>query len=154
MDEIAAHQPAGLPSVAQTRLAVKVVSLLYKRKSELIAYLVADYPADAYPSWLGQGFEPRRDVDLVTINVAPVPDNVADIDAHAKLDMAIRWHIGVPTRHLALHFHGAPHRVSDTGKVAHRANVDSIVGTGRDRPWLLDKGRGDARSWTIHSWRS
>ena len=116
--------------------------------------MVADYRADAYPSWLGQGFEPRCDVDLVTINVAPVPDNVADIDAHAKLDMAIRWHIGVPTRHLALHFHGAPHRVSDAGKVAHRANVDSIVGTGRDRPWLLDKGRGDARSWTIHSWRS
>ena len=71
MDEIAAHQPAGLPSVAQTRLAVKVVSLLYKRKSELIAYLDADYPADAYPSWLGQGFEPRCGVDLVTINVAP-----------------------------------------------------------------------------------
>jgi len=120
--------------VAQTRLAVKVVNLLYKRKSEIIAYLVADCRADAYPSWLGQGFEPRCDVDLVTINVAPVPDNVADIDAHAKLDMAIRWHIGVPTRHLALHFDGAPHRVSDTGKVAHRANVDSIVGTGRDRP--------------------
>ena len=50
--------------------------------------------------------------------------------------------------------YGAPHLVNDTGKVAHRANVHSIVGTGRDRPSQLDKGRGDARSWTIHSWRS
>ena len=154
MDEIAAHQPTGLRSVAQTRLVVEVVNLLCKRKSEFITYLVVDYPANAYPSWLGQGFEPRCDVDPVTINVAPVPDNVADIDAQAKLDTAIRWHIGVSTRHLALHFHGAPHCVNDTGKVAHRANVHSIVGTGRDQPWQLNKGRGDARSWTIHSWRS
>jgi hypothetical protein len=27
-------------------------------------------------------------------------------------------------------------------------------GPGEERDWLSDKGRNDARSWTIHSWRS
>ena len=97
-----------------------------------------------------------RDIygDGVKVRHNPDMGSARGIDAQAKLDTAIGWHIGVSTRHLALHFHGAPHRVNDTGKVAHRANVHSIVGTGRDRPSQLDKGRGDARSWTIHSWRS
>ena len=30
----------------------------------------------------------------------------------------------------------------------------AMVGTDRRSGWLLDKGRDDARSWTIHSWRS
>ncbi len=34
--------------------------------------------------------------------------------------------------------------------VAHRSNVHGIVGTEKDRDWLSDKGRNDARSWTIH----
>ena len=38
--------------------------------------------------------------------------------------------------------------------VARRANVHGIVGTGRRRDRLSDKGRTHASSWTIDSWRS
>jgi hypothetical protein len=29
-----------------------------------------------------------------------------------------------------------------------------LSGPGDDLDWLSDKGRNDARSWTIHTWRS
>ena len=34
------------------------------------------------------------------------------------------------------------------------AKSSAIKERGENRDWLSDKGRNDARSWTIHSWRS
>src|SRR5260370_40535359 len=53
-----------------------------ERKGELVAHLITHDPADADPSWLGQGFEPRRDINSVAVDIAPVLHNVAEIDPH------------------------------------------------------------------------
>jgi hypothetical protein len=57
-----------------------------------VAHLIAHHPADADPARFGQGFEPRRDVDAVAVNVALVPDDVVEIDADTEL--AIRRAFG------------------------------------------------------------
>src|SRR6516164_8682961 len=46
--------------------------------------------ADANSAGFGQGFEPCCDIDLVAVDVAPVLDDVAQIDPHAQFDAAIR----------------------------------------------------------------
>src|SRR5258708_25119673 len=66
-----------------------------ERKGELVAHLITHHPADADPTGLGQGFEPRCDIDPIAINIEPVLHNVADIDPHAELYAAIRQHIRV-----------------------------------------------------------
>ena len=43
-----------------------------EREVELVAHLIAHHPADANPARLGQGFEPRRDIDSVSVDIAPV----------------------------------------------------------------------------------
>jgi len=46
--------------------------------------------ADANSAGFGQGFEPCCDIDPVAVDVAPVLDDVAQIDPHAQFDAAIR----------------------------------------------------------------
>jgi hypothetical protein len=75
---------------------------------ELLAHLVAHDSADADPAGLGQGFEACRDIDAVAVDVAPVPDDVAEIDAHAEPDAALFGHLGLAVGHAALDFHSAP----------------------------------------------
>jgi hypothetical protein len=53
---------------------------------EFVAHLVAHDPADADPARLRQGFKPRRDIDAIAENVPAVNDDVAEVDADAKLD--------------------------------------------------------------------
>jgi hypothetical protein len=79
---------------------------VFERKGELVAHLIAHDLADADPAWLGQRFQPCRYIDSVTVDVATVFDDVADIDPDAELDAAIGRHIGVSRRHLALHLDG------------------------------------------------
>ena len=67
-----------------------------------------------------------RRIYPVAVDIAPVLHNVAEIDPHAELDAAIRRHIGVSLRHLALHFDGATHRVDDTGKLDEQTVARSL----------------------------
>jgi hypothetical protein len=55
------------------------------------------------------------------VDIAPILDNVADIDPHAEFDAAIWRDIGVSLADLTLHFHGATHRIDDTGKLKEQA---------------------------------
>ena len=87
-----------------------------ERKFDLVPLLVAHDPADANATGFGQSFEPGGNVDPVAIDVASVPDDVADIDPHAELDPAIGRHTGVSLCHLALHFDSPTHRIDDTGE--------------------------------------
>src|SRR5271166_4905040 len=50
---------------------------------------------DADPAGLGQAFEPCRDIDAVAEDVAVLNDDVADIDADAELDAALRRQGGI-----------------------------------------------------------
>ena len=55
-------------------------------EAQLVAHLVAHHAADADAAGLGQGFQPRGDVDAIAEDVVAVDDDVAEIDADAELD--------------------------------------------------------------------
>jgi len=46
-----------------------------ERKIELVSHLIAHDPADAYPAWLGQGFETGGNVDAVSIDILVVDNS-------------------------------------------------------------------------------
>src|SRR6516165_10534419 len=79
--------------------------------------LVAYHAADADFSGLGQGFKAGGDIDTVAIEVALVEDDVAEIDADAKLDTPLDRHIGVAPSYRLLDLDGAPHRIDDAGEL-------------------------------------
>jgi hypothetical protein len=62
-----------------------------------------------------------RDIDPVAVDIAPVLDNVAEIDPDTELDATIGRYIGVSLRHLTLHFDGTTHRIDDTGELKEQA---------------------------------
>jgi hypothetical protein len=64
----------------------------------------------------GQSLHPRGDVDPITVNVALVDDNVADLDADAEYDPAIFRNIDITLGHPPLNVHGTPHGVDGARK--------------------------------------
>jgi hypothetical protein len=78
--------------------------------------VVAHHPADAGPARLGESFEPRRDIDSVSVDIAPVLDDVAQIDPHAEFEAAIWRHIGISLGHFALYFNRAAHSIDNAGE--------------------------------------
>jgi hypothetical protein len=43
-----------------------------------------DGVGNEYPAGIGQGFDPRRDVDAVAVEVVALDDDVAEIDAESN----------------------------------------------------------------------
>jgi len=72
---------------------------------------------DADPARLGQPFEAGGDIDAVAKDVAVLDDDVAHIDADAKLDAAVGRHAGVAPGHLVLDIDGAAQCVDDTAEL-------------------------------------
>src|SRR5215469_9648270 len=67
-------------------------------------------------------FEPRRDIDAVAHKIAvALFDNVAEMDADAEFDTALRRHAGVPLDHGVLHFDRAARCVDDAAEFDDRA---------------------------------
>jgi|SRR5215471_13533763 len=121
---MSAHRPSDVLDL--------LLAHVLERKGEFVAHLVAHHPADANPARLCQGLEPCRDIDPVAVNIAPVPNDIADIDPDAELYEAVGRHVGVSARHLALYLDGATHRIDnadDTRSASHRR-------------WSLRCGRG------------
>src|SRR6267143_1677184 len=71
----------------------------------------------ADPARLGQGFEPCGDIDAVAVDVAPVFDDIAEIDTDAELDPPLHRNGGVAHGHLALHIHRAAHCIDDAAEL-------------------------------------
>src|SRR6516162_3022924 len=88
---------------------------------ELVSHLVVHHSTDADAARLVDRFKARRDVDPVSIDVAAVPDDVAEVDAHAELNAAFGRHIGVALGHPLLHFDRAAYRVDDAGELDQQA---------------------------------
>jgi hypothetical protein len=101
-------------------------SPMSSNEKELVAHLITHHAADADPAGLSQSLEPRCDIDPIAVDVAPVLNDIAEIDPHPELDPAIGRHIGVSLRHLALHFNGATHRVDDARKLDEQAVARSL----------------------------
>jgi hypothetical protein len=67
---------------------------------------------------LGYPFEPRRNIDAVTHQIAiALFDHIAEMDADAELDAALRRKPGVALNHAVLHFNGAAHGLNDATKL-------------------------------------
>ena len=63
-------------------------------------------------AWLGDPFQSRGNIDAVAHQVAvALLDDIAEMDADAKLDATLRRKAGVAFDHAVLHFDGAAHRV-------------------------------------------
>jgi len=72
---------------------------------------------DEHCTGVGQGLDPRGDVDAVAIEVVALDDHVAEIDADAQFDPVVRRDASVPPGHCLLHCDRAAHRIDDTGKL-------------------------------------
>ena len=64
-----------------------------------------------------QSFQTSGHVHAVAENVAILDDDVADIDADAELDPAVRRHFRIALGHSALDVDGAAHGIDDAGEL-------------------------------------
>jgi len=62
---------------------------VFEEEIKLVADLVANNSANAYAAGLRQGFEAGGYVYAITVNVLIVDDDVADVQADAKLDLPV-----------------------------------------------------------------
>jgi hypothetical protein len=76
---------------------------------------------DEHPAGIGQGFDPCRDVNTVAVEIVSLDDHVAEIDADAQLDAALRRDTRVPLGHHLLHLDRAAHRIDNAGKFHQQA---------------------------------
>ena len=86
-DAVDAHRPGDVLDA--------LLAEVLEAEIELVAHLVAHDAADADAAGLGERFEAGSDVDAVAENVVAVDDDVAEIDADAKLDAPVGGHVGV-----------------------------------------------------------
>jgi hypothetical protein len=93
-----------------------LLSQILEDKGQPVTDVVMDGIGDEHPAGIGQGFDPRSDVDPIAINVVGLDDDVAEIDADTQLDAIVRLDAGVPRGHPLLHFDRAAHRIDDAGK--------------------------------------
>ena len=89
---------------------------------ELFFDLVANLPIGilryANPANLANAFQARGDIDAVAHEIAvALLDNIAQMNADAKFDTALRRKTGIALDHAALHFDGAAHGVDDAAKL-------------------------------------
>src|SRR5271163_150154 len=68
---------------------------------------------DADAAGLGQAFEASRDIDAVAKDVTVLDDDVADVDADAKLDAVVLRQRGIPLGHCRPDLGRASERVDD-----------------------------------------
>ncbi len=109
------RQPGGLLHLSQGRLQHDfvgahrprdVLQILIPEVDDLDGYLALHLPEgvvrDADPTWFGNAFQTRSDVDAVAEQVVTRDDHVADMKADPELDAAVGRVIRVPDLHFAL----------------------------------------------------
>src|SRR5215470_2421454 len=72
---------------------------------------------------LRQGFETRRDVDAVAIDVFVIDDDIAHVQANPKLNTPLWRNLHIALGHLPLDIDGTAYGVDDTGKL----NKDAVA---------------------------
>ena len=90
---------------------------VFEGEVELARGILLHARRDADPAGLGQRFEAGRDIDAIAKDVAVLDDDVADIDADAKLDAVVGRYTGVAPGHLALHLDGAAQCIHHTAEL-------------------------------------
>src|SRR6516165_12636756 len=98
-----------------------LLAQILEAKGQPVAHLIVDRVGDEHPTGVGQGFDPRRYVDAVAIEVVTLDDHVAKIDANAPFDAAVRGDTRVSLGHRLLHRDGTAYRIDDAGKLHQQA---------------------------------
>jgi hypothetical protein len=88
-----------------------LLAQIVEGKGQPIADVIVDRIGDKHPAGVGQGFDPRRDIDAVALD-----DHVAEIDADAQLDTIVRRDACVALGHRLLHRDRAADRIDDAGE--------------------------------------
>jgi hypothetical protein len=90
-------------------------------KGQPVANVVMNRIGDEHPAGIGQSFDLGGDVDAVDIEIAAFDDDIAEIDADAQFDAALRHNAGVPSGHRLLHRDRAAHRIDDASELHQQA---------------------------------
>ena len=80
-------------------------------ETQFVANLVVHIARNENAPRFGESLQACRDVDAVAIDIVAVADDVADIDADAELNAALRRHLGIALGHASLHVDRAAHRI-------------------------------------------
>ena len=110
------------------------------RHVEPAAHLAVGVLGEADRAGIGDPFEARRDVDAIAHQIAiAFLDDVAQMDANAKLDTALRRQAGVALDHASLNLDRAAHGVD------HAAELDeaAVAGALDDAAVMQGDGRID-----------
>jgi hypothetical protein len=94
-----------------------VVARVLERVIDPVSHLIPDHPADANPAGIGQGFQPRRDVDPVAEDVVALGDHVAEVDPDPELDALLGRDARAALGHPPLHLHGTPDGIDHAGEL-------------------------------------
>ena len=108
-----------------------------------------DLSGDADSAGLGQLLDPCGDVHAVAVDVRPFADDVAEVDADAKIDPLRCCATLVRLRHPALKFQHARHRIDSAGEfhqpsVSHRLDDAPAMSADdglHDRPEAFEQYR-------------
>ena len=84
--------PSGLciPQVDVLRLIYILqlyLAAVFKLGVNFPAHLIMDKAGQAYPAWFGAGLQAGSDIHTVAMDIFTFNDDIADIDADAKLDL-------------------------------------------------------------------
>ena len=117
-DAIDAHWPGNVLDL--------LLAQILEDEGQPVAHMFVHGIGDEHPAGIGQGLDPRGDIDAVAIEVVALDDHVAEIDADAQLDAVVRRDTRVLLRHCLLHRDRAAHRVDDAGKFHQHAVAGGV----------------------------
>src|SRR5512136_1922505 len=122
--------PHRLDNVLHLVLPQVVVS-----ERELVLNLLVGTFGDADATWLGQAFQPCRDVYSISVNRIPFLDYIPKINPDAKLHPPVLRQQGILRPKHLLDLHPTLHRIHHTSELSE--NIVS-VGSHHPAPVLLD----------------
>jgi hypothetical protein len=76
---------------------------------------------NAHAARFGDSLKARGDIDPIAENIVFIEDDVADVNADAKIDPEFRRHINILSSHLSLDFHPATRCIDGTGELNQHA---------------------------------
>src|SRR6516164_2179755 len=93
-----------------------LLAQILEDKGQPIAHVIINGIRYEHPTGIGQGFDPRRNIDPVSINVVALDDDIAKVDPDAKLEPLTNRDTRVALCHAALHLDCAADRIDDARK--------------------------------------
>jgi hypothetical protein len=128
------------PTHRRIRRDIDVLDLLLadvlEAHVERPVHLLAHRPRHADPARLGEGLQPRGDVDPVARDVARLDHDVAEIDPDPVVDSVFRRNVGIARGHLALDLHRGSQsrqRARELGEQPVAGGFDDATAVRQDR---------------------